>query len=400
MNKLGKNRFKILIYTGMVFSALTLTACGRGGVESDFDYHTAGNVPDQSENVTENLTQQPEGETRVISAEVSAAYDLLSVQAEVEVPAGVNLDAVPLGTAMVHLLDMEQICEDITCLGAGVREQIDDEHENGNEDMDSYPSRIIYYEDGRTLVIDPFYLHYYTPLALFIGGKVLWEEEGLAEYNPDLYRDRELNFAESADVYRKVRNRLDEWGIVLGERYELLGLDHETMAEQEYVTNDRGEYDASLKKESWTEEDDCYYFRCAQEFHGIPIYYYGYGVLRGYHNIGSAFKIKYGRNGFVEIEVNRPYDVQDSGKTVRIISPEEAVDCLIRKYSNIIMTDSVAVDKLSLQMLPERSAPGRYDLIPVWVFEGKEHWVFDDGSEGEVSDKYMFNAATGKEIIL
>ncbi|MCM1251397.1 MAG: hypothetical protein NC321_01125 [Clostridium sp.] len=311
---------------------------------------------------------------------------------------GINLNAVPLGKAEVHLMDTDKICEDLS-YGVDVNDKVEYE-KDGNEDLDSFISRTFYYEDGRVLVIEPLYLSYITPRLSFIDNRVMWEEEGVDLYNMEVYKDTELPFAKSEDVYEEVKCALEQWGVLIGEEYELFGLDHKTMKEQEYVTNEAGEYDASLKKESWTEEDDCYYFRCTQEFHGMPIYYYGYGVLRGYHNIGSAFKVKYDKDGFVEITIERPYDVRDMGKTVSIISAEDAVDCLIRKFNNIIMTDPVVVDKLSLQMLPQRITPGSYELIPVWIFEGKEYWTLDDGTEKAVSDKYMFNAETGKEIIL
>lgn len=397
MNNTRKIQIKVIICA--VLCILTLTACTRSNrennsVDSNMDHSTY-----QPQNTTESTSQNEEKEVRVIPAEVSAEYDLLSVQAKVVVPDGVNLDRVSLGTATVHLLDLDKISEELSN-GEAAKEEMEEEDENGNEDLDSYFSRYLYFEDGRSLILNPVHLSYYTPQAACIDGKVLWEEKGVDRYNIDIYKDKELPFAESAEVYKEVQSRLEQWGIVLGEKYELFGLDHKTMEEQEYVTDDKGKYAPSLKKGSWTEEDDCYYFRCAQEFCGIPIYYYGYGMLRGYRNIGSAFKIKYDKNGFVEIAIERPYDVQDTGRTARILSPEDAVDCLIQKFSNIIMMDPVTVDKVSLQMLPQRTAPGCYDLIPVWIFEGSEHWVLDDGSEVDVSDKYMFDAVTGKEIIL
>lgn len=396
MENISRKRIKMI--TCITFCILTLSACSQSKMKNEDIKNSEINFAHNSQESMESVWQNTENEVRTIPTQVSAQSGLLSVQAEVYVTEGVNLNTVPLGKAEVHLLDTDRICEDLS-YGVEVEDKVEYEKESGNEDLDSFISRTFYYEDGRTLVIEPLYLSYITPKSRSID-KVVLDEEGASFNNMEVYKDKELHFAKSEDVYEEVKCSLEQWGVLIGEKHELFGLDHETMKEQEYVINEAGEYNAPLKKESWTEEDDCYYFQCAQEFHGIPIYYYGYGVLRGYHNIGSAFKVKYDRDGFVEITIERPYDVQDTGKTVSIISAEDAVDCLIRKFDNIIMTDPVVVDELSLQMLPQRTAPGSYDLIPMWIFEGKEYWTLDDGTEETVSDKYMFNAETGKEIIL
>ena len=396
MENISRKRIKMI--TCITFCILTLSACSQSKMKNEDIKNSEINSAHNSQESMESVWQNTENEVRTIPAQVSAQSGLLSVQAEVYVTEGVNLNTVPLGKAEVHLLDTDMICEDLS-YGVDVEDKVEYEKEHGNEDLDSFISRTFYYEDGRILVIEPLYLSYITPKSRSID-KVVLDEEGASFNNMEVYKDKELPFARSEDVYEEVKCSLEQWGVLIGEKHELFGLDYETMKEQEYVINEAGEYNAPLKKESWTEEDDCYYFQCAQEFHGIPIYYYGYGVLRGYHNIGPAFKVKYDRDGFVEITIERPYDVQDTGKTVSIISAEDAVDCLIRKFDNIIMTDPVVVDKLSLQMLPQRTTPGSYDLIPVWIFEGKEYWTLDDGTEAVVSDKYMFDAETGKEIIL
>lgn len=92
--------------------------------------------------------------------------------------------------------------------------------------------------------------------------------------------------------------------------------------------------------------------------------------------------------------------IHDTGETVYVISPQEAVDCLVQKFDNIILTDPIVIDEISLQMLPQRVAQGKYELTPVWIFEGDVYMTFDDETQDSVRDKYMFDAVTGKEIIL
>lgn len=373
-----------------LFCTIILMACSGKNIQ-EIQIDGAGNA------VYKDVVNSSEIQIRYIPEQYSLQKDLLTVEASVNVPENLNLDAVPTGKAEIKLLNVDKITEDLAA-GIDVKEVMEEE-EDGNEDMDSFINQMIYFQDGSSLNINPTYLSFVTPLTYYIDH-AFWEEEGVDFYNANVYKNRELSFAKPDEAYAEIKNRLEQWGIEIGEQYEYFGLNHRILEQEEYPIGDEGIYDASLKKEVWNEEDDCYYFYCGQELQRIPIYYYGYGMLRGNHNIGSAIKVKYGKKGFVEVVINRPYIIQDTGESVYAISPEEAVDCLVQKFDNIILTDPVVIDEISLQMLPQRVAQGIYELTPVWIFEGDVYMTFDDGTQDSVRDKYMFDAVTGKEIIL
>lgn len=372
-----------------LFYTIILTSCSRKNIQ-EMQVAEVRNVVDK------DVENRSESQIRSIPEQYFLQKDLLTVEVSINVPENINLDAIPTGKAEIKLLDVDKIKED---LAADIDVEEVMEEEDGNEDMDSFINQMIYFQDGSSLNIHPTYVSYVTPLTYYIDH-AFWEEEGVDFYNADVYKNRELSFAKPDEVYAEIKNRLEQWGIEIGGQYEYFGLDHRTLEQEEYPIGDKGIYEASLKKEVWNEEDDCYYFYCGQELQGIPIYYYGYGMLRGNHNIGSAIKVKYGKKGFVELVINRPYMIHDTGETVYVISPQEAVDCLVQKFDNIILTDPIVIDEISLQMLPQRVAQGKYELTPVWIFEGDVYMTFDDGTQDSVRDKYMFDAVTGKEIIL
>ena len=72
------------------------------------------------------------------------------------------------------------------------------------------------------------------------------------------------------------------------------------LQEQEKVIDVNGNEDASQKKGSWTEEDDCYYCLLSQTWNGIKVVS---GQNRGEGTDEENIKVVYGKNGIRSLEI-------------------------------------------------------------------------------------------------
>ena len=68
-------------------------------------------------------------------------------------------------------------------------------------------------------------------------------------------------------------------GISVDDQYKCFSLDHTLLAQEESVVDIDGNHDLEKYKDSWSSDDDCYYFVWNQHYDGSPIYHIFYDAF-------------------------------------------------------------------------------------------------------------------------
>lgn len=320
--------------------------------------------PAVSQNAAGSDAQSMESEQEEYPETVTETLaERVTVDADVDIPEGFDFQNAKTGCAKVPLLDCEE-AKKIFMGNTKIAETSEDAIEGIRD--------ILYIgEDGSSLDIEPEegYLSYSTPLRSYIRQAVRIEE-GFSDYNGNCYSMSEnLPFADREEVLKEIRSQMARLGIVIGDDYVCYALPHKTMEEQEIAYDKYGDECEENKKEKWTEEDDCYYFKFNLDFDGMPVDMEGYGDCEdGKGMVGSELSVMYGKNGFVDVDIVGLYSISDTGRTEKMLTPKEALEALKAKYDSLILTEDYLVEHMELRYVPMFDAKGNYPVEPVWIF--------------------------------
>ncbi|MCI6044029.1 hypothetical protein MR857_12040 [bacterium] len=190
-------------------------------------------------------------------------------------------------------------------------------------------------------------------------------ENFVESYNGDQYQKNEnLDFMTQKNAANLIRTTLKQYGISLGDIVTVYVMDHETMQQYEDATDMNGNYDPDLKKDSWSSEDDSYYFYFFQEYNDFPVIYNPYSG-QGLED-GEAATVMMNASGIIGANIMGCYEWKEDEK-VTILSLEEAAETFFRNYQGIVNT-SYEVDHISLMMDIIPGENNTAQLKPAWVF--------------------------------
>lgn len=212
------------------------------------------------------------------------------------------------------------------------------------------------------------------------------------EFNADLYQKKEnLDFMSQTDAADHIRQIFKKYDINLGEVVTAYVMDHETMQQEEDITDVGGEIDPSLKKESWSSEDDTYYFYFRQEYNGISLIYNPY-TGQGFED-GEEATVMFNQSGVVGASISGCYAWTQTD-AVELMSLDEAADTFFQNYKGIVNT-SYEVDRISLMMdiIPGKDYTA--ELRPVWVF-----YTTVSGEDYSYKSKMVIDAVNGQELTI
>lgn len=209
-------------------------------------------------------------------------------------------------------------------------------------------------------------------------------------FNGDEYQKIEnLDFMSQQDAISTVRSIFKDFGIFLGEVVDVYVMDYETMQQQEDATDIDGNYDPSIKKSSWSSEDDTYYLYFYQDYNGFPVMHNMYSG-QGYED-GEAATVMFNSSGVIGANIMGCYQWEQD-EEVSILSINEAADTVFENYQGIVNT-SYQINHISLMMdiIPGENYTAK--LRPVWVFDTE---VF--GDEYSYQSNIIIDAVNGEEL--
>jgi len=231
-------------------------------------------------------------------------------------------------------------------------------------------------------------------------------------YNLDRFnqmRDQDLPFMPQQQAVDEVEKELTSLGISVYDKVDTYALDYQTLQAQEKILEQKGDLTSpkdgtTTLKPSWSQEDDCYYMIIRSGFDNIPVYPLDHGSVETNTIVPSTYIYAcYSKKGLEYLSIVDPYKEKavDHGG-LKIISPEEALAAVKRKYANVILTDPTTITAIELnyvRMLINQSRD-EFRMVPAWCFELKE--VRKDSEKGEpytVDSRMIIDATTGGEIL-
>lgn len=213
--------------------------------------------------------------------------------------------------------------------------------------------------------------------------------------------DQDLSFLPAKEAEAAVRELLEGCGLTLSEKTEIYSLTKEDLKEAEdyldglELLEDRsGE---SLKKGTWTTEDECYFmvFRGSEE--GLPLYQYRRNGSEDVLSIGTSIEAIYSAEGIRYLHIENPYQViGENTEKQSILSMENALSKLAEMYEDILSDHENIVEQCYLCYLPSFTNEGII-LQPAWYLEVKTAYDMD-GELWDHWDAYYLNAVSGEWI--
>ena len=145
---------------------------------------------------------------------------------------------------------------------------------------------------------------------------------------------------------------------------------------------------------SYSEEDEGYLFFFSQVVDGIPIINSGWTGKGGMTATGNYMKgtqanVYYTSKGIVDAQLVYFHSVLEDGKSVSLITPNEAFNCIAEYFSGVILDHDYSITSMELNYI---SVPikDKFQLRPAWVFciaELQDGKIFD-------YDYYVIDALT------
>ena len=209
------------------------------------------------------------------------------------------------------------------------------------------------------------------------------------------YSKGQVFFASREEAIEAVKQELAEIGFSEFEfQLEAYPATHKTIKkiEAEIYTNDE---DQSLKKDTWTPEDDVYVVYGFQTKGSLPIFHQWMTVFRAmaYDNIDNAPVVSiYSSRGIEFLMVQPIYNLEDTGELLTLKDFEEIAGIVEAKFENILNESTYEVTRAKLFQMVRLNENQEYVAEPIWYFE-----VIEDGTSKSIT---LVDAVTGKEIVL
>lgn len=201
----------------------------------------------------------------------------------------------------------------------------------------------------------------------------------------------------------KVENMTIEKTYVLDHRQ--LQKEHDAQsAAGEAETFDKGKNERVPFHIQYTEDDDCYYFILRETLDGINVFSYPHGSPDDDSYVtGASAEIVLSRSGIEYLSVSSHYTVKNREEEQTILPAEQAIQILKNKYDQMILSNPIAVEEMSLLYIPEiiNNSKNQFVLTPVWAFDTTEEITVlgAEGNKGKKETYVLINAITGKEIL-
>lgn len=255
-------------------------------------------------------------------------------------------------------------------------------------------------EEKESLSITEHSISYYQNLAFYVMN-TFHLEKGQQDYNADLYqKNTDFSFLSRKDALNKIIKELTALGINLDGNLiaNCYPLDYETMKKEEYAIDQNGTLDRPSYKESWSSDDNCYYFCIRQSAEDLPVSYKYADTFNKIEDGNSPIQILISKNGIEMLRIDKIFEISYTG-TVKLSDIDSIVKSISDKYNELLTTSSYTVNKLELQEICIKGPGGKYTVRPSWVAE-----IYEYPDSQNVSEYYqlqmIIDGQNAKEIIL
>ncbi|HVJ50001.1 hypothetical protein [Desulfitobacterium sp.] len=234
---------------------------------------------------------------------------------------------------------------------------------------------------------------------------------GNTTYNLDRFSQNQaldLPFMPYRQAEDKVIKELASLGISAYDEVETYSLDYKTLQAQEKAMKEKGDLtspkDGSITlKDRWSAEDDLFFIIFRSSLDNIPVYPLDHGNVENNTIVQSGYiYAAYSQKGLEFLKIDSSYQkkaVDQEG--LKIISAEQALAAVARKYGNVILTDPITITAIELYYVPTliRQSRDEFRMVPSWSFKLEQVVKDAKGQPLTVNNRIIIDATTGGEIL-
>jgi len=168
-------------------------------------------------------------------------------------------------------------------------------------------------------------------------------------------------------------------------------------------------------KDSWSEEDDCYFMFIECQLQGIPVTTDEVYFSKDDESLsGNLITAIYSHRGVEYLQFMNLYQEKSTEEIAQVITLDAAVTALADKLESIITTNSYEVSEIRLVYVPTLTGKSNkeFRMIPAWCFTTHEYGSIDEDKSAEAqmntqdntkelltTYNILISAVDGKEII-
>ena len=359
---------------GIMMCIMMLSGCSTGKQE---------NVPNS--NNTENITNENS----------SNATGNVSFDCDVIVESDFNNQKIYTATARLRKIDVETA---FNILYSDIQEYETYAYEEKNEFGETVDT-VTYVDKNETSfsygpLSSRFSYGRMTKLPYVLSAFRM--DEKYDDYNANLYStEQQLKFADREDVYDNLMQLFGDINASTDYRYTAYALDHSIMESEEYHMDMDGNRDNASYKESWSEEDDCYFFAMRQTFEGIPVYHKYAELFVEESDANTPVQVLVSAEGIEDLSIEKIFAFENAEEVEKLVSFEEIAQTAADKFNMILGNGTYTFTSAELYYYVDLSkGNGTYSVYPCWILKGTQNT-----NEGTGNIQVIVDAQTGEEII-
>lgn len=222
-----------------------------------------------------------------------------------------------------------------------------------------------------------------------------------SEYNANKYsKDTDFEFMSRNEALDIVIEKLEKCGVTIGD-YEakFYCLDYETLKKEEHVIDENGNAPKNEWKDSWTEDDNCYYITIRQKINDIPEYHLHYGLYKNYEDYCSPIQAIVSKEGIRYLDVDGVMQFENTENLVKILSPNQILDKVIENkyYEDKWEKQEYTLTKMNLCYFSNTAYNKILETIPVYqLYIEEKYW---NGTQWDKKIcQLIINASTGEVV--
>lgn len=259
---------------------------------------------------------------------------------------------------------------------------------------DGKTSKIAYYTGihEESLSIQSYRVDYNTPFYRNYLSHAFDLERNAEKYS----LDKQLAFFDTKTAWDIIKNMFYNMNVEIGVNpsYKSYVLDYQTLSSEEYVIDMNGELAKDAYKESWTEQDEGYYFCVWQNYQGVNIHCPNIEFINEYADFNSPVQILITQNEISYLSIGRTFIIMPKENKKSLVDLEKISDAVIKKLSMIITDAQYTVESMELCYYPKKMNNDKYEMTAVWILN-----IVEESPSGNESDFQMaIDAITAEEL--
>lgn len=373
-----KNKKIKMLFTVVMASALGISLAGCSNDSKTPPQASTSSEAEISESVSEEFASSETG------IEIPERYDKeaenVSFKTDINVSENVRENGLRKLSATIQKPDPVKV---FNCLMG------DTEIRAKNEEDNNY-----WYEgvNNEILTINNTSIGFSTDFYVYVSNAFRLQQ-GYSDYNADKYKlDKDLEFASRQDAFEDIRQALTAMGIDIEEQYTCYVLEHSMLQSEEYAMDINGNVDQTVYKDSWTKDDDSYYFAINQKFDDTPAYHVFYDNFPLAADENAPIQVLYNKNGIQFLQLEKVFAFTEQESNYDLKPFEEIAEVIETKYGMLLDGSTYSVNQATLYYMENKVNDEQYEVIPVWIFNT------EDKETGKTLQDIV-NAETGKEIV-